>query len=126
MNVHNAQRMLGDEGWVPTAKEALEIGFVQWVVPHDDLLSRAQTICEEWVASGQQRSYRGGATRNELKAINARESQELATCFLASPFLKGQWQFLWKKKKRGPALMFLSLLLTRPFWSVLLPSKRPT
>ncbi len=122
MNAHNAQRMLGEEGWVPTAKEALEVGFVQWVVPHDDLLDRAQAICEDWIASGHQRSYRAGATRDELKAVNARESIELATCFLSKPFLKGQWQFLWKKKKRGPALMFFSLWVTHPFWSVLLPS----
>lgn len=126
MNTENAKRMLGEEGWAPTAKEALEVGFVQWVVPHDDLLTRAQTICESWIAANHQRSYQAGSTRTELKAINARESIELASCFLSKPFLKGQWQFLWKKKKRGVALMFLSLWLTRPLWSVLLPPSNRT
>ena len=127
MNAHNAQRMLGKEGWSPTAAQALQVGFVQWVVPHKELLTRAQAICEDWIRSDHQRSFRAGAARDELKAINARESIELATCFLSRPFLKGQWQFLWKKKKRSAALMFLSLWLTRPLWSLLLPpsSSRP-
>ena len=119
-----AQRMLGEEGWVPTAREALEAGLIQWVVPHDELMSQAQRICEEWVQSDQKRTFRAETTCEELKAINAQESIELASCFLSSPFLKGQWQFLWKKKKRGPAFMFLSLWLTRPFWSILLPSSK--
>jgi Delta3-Delta2-enoyl-CoA isomerase len=121
MNPKSAQRMLGAEGWTPTAKEALEVGFVQWVVPHDELLTQAQAICEGWIAAGRQRSYQAGATRAELKAINARESIDLATCFLSKPFLKGQWQFLWKKRKRSAALMFFTLWLTRPLWSQLLP-----
>ena len=121
MGETNAQRMLGPEGWVPTATEALEVGFVQWTVPHDELLERAQAICEGWIAEGANRTYRGGGTREELKAINARESVELADCFLSTPFLKGQFKFLWRKKKRGPAMMFLSLWATRPAWSFLLP-----
>ena len=41
----------------------------------------------------------------------------MADSFLARPFLKGQAKFLWKKKKRGPALMFASLYATQPVWS---------
>lgn len=33
----NAQRMLGPEGWKPTAEEAKEVGLVSEVVPHDQV-----------------------------------------------------------------------------------------
>ena len=121
MGAESAERMLGSEGWVPTATEALEIGFIQWTAPHDELLERAQEICEDWIKNGATRSYRAGSTQAELKAVNAKESVQIADCFLASPFLMGQFKFLWQKKKRGPAMMFWSLWATRPLWSKLLP-----
>ena len=120
MNQANADRMLGKEGWKPTAEEALEAGLIQWVVPHDRLALEAQRIAGEWVASGARRSFLAGATLDELKTINARESEELADAFLGAAFLKGQFRFLWRKKKWGPAFMFLALLLTRPLWALLL------
>lgn len=120
MNQANADRMLGDEGWKPTATEALEAGLIQWVVPHDMLAAEAQRIASEWVASGAMRSFRAGATIADLKAINVRESAVLADAFLGAAFLKGQLKFLWRKKKWGPAMIFLALLLSRPLWIRLL------
>lgn len=120
MNSRDAERMLGSDGWVPTAAEALDSGLIEWMVPHDRLMDEAQRIAAGWVTEGRTRSYRGGATRDELKAVNARESVELADSFLAAPFLKGQFKFLMRKKKRGPAAMFLSLWLSRPLWSRLM------
>ncbi len=116
----NADRILGKEGWKPTAAEALEIGLVEWVVPHEQLLDKAQEIAEDWVEAGGERRFRGGLSLDELLEINAKESREIADAFLAAPFLSGQFRFLWGKKKRGPALMFLTLRLTRPAWSLLL------
>jgi enoyl-CoA hydratase/carnithine racemase len=118
-----AQRMLGEEGWEPDAEEALEVGLVDEVVEHDDLLDRAQDIAEEWVEEGKERSFGGGSTREELKEVNARESRELADAFLDVPFLMAQYEFLWGREKYGPALMFLALRLTRPVWSQFLPEK---
>lgn len=115
-----AKRMLGKEGWKPTAAEALEAGLVQWVVPHEALLEEAQKIAEEWVEAGAERSFRAGSTLEELKAVNAKESVQVADAFLSAPFLNGQIKFLWGKKKRRPALMFLALRVTRPAWSLLL------
>lgn len=115
-----AHRMLGPEGWKPTAAEAEEVGLVDGTVRHEDLMSRAQQLAEDWVAAGKERSYRAGATRDELKQINARESIALADSFLDVPFLRGQFRFLWGKKKVGPALTFLTLWWTRPVWSLLL------
>jgi len=120
MGQANADRMLGDESWKPTAEEALEAGLIQWVAPHDQLAEEAQRIAQEWVASGAVRSFRGGSERDELKAINASESATLADAFLSAPFIKAQSKFLWSKKKWGPAAMFLTMLISRPLWSRLL------
>lgn len=120
MNAEAAHRMLGPEGWKPTAKEALDVGLITAVVPDAQLAEEAQRLAETWVREGKPRSFRAGATRDELKGINARESVALATAFLSPPFLKGQLKFLMSKKKHGPALMFLSLLVTRPLWSRML------
>jgi len=120
MGQANADRMLGVEGWKPTAEEALEAGLIQWTAPHDKLVEEAHRIAREWIASGAARSFRGGSERDELKAINARESVELADSFLSAPFIKAQFKFLWGKKKLGPAAMFLAMLISRPLWSRLL------
>ncbi len=121
MGKENAERMLGREGWKPTAKEAADAGLITQVVADDGLMAKAQEIAEGWVTEGKARSYRAGATKEELKAINARESVALATAFLSPPFLKGQLKFLVSKKKHAPALMFATLLATRPIWSLALP-----
>ena len=96
---HGAMRMLGKEGWRPTAAEALEAGLVQWVVPHESLMDEARRIAKGWVAEGKERSYRGDLTREELLTINRDESVQLADAFLSPAFLDGQFRFLWKKKK---------------------------
>jgi enoyl-CoA hydratase/carnithine racemase len=117
MGQANAERMLGEEGWKPTAEEALEAGLIQWVAPHDKLEEESRRIAQEWIASGATRSFRGGSERDELKTVNASEAVALADAFLSTPFLKAQFTFLWSKKKRGPAVMFLTMLITRPLWS---------
>jgi len=120
MGEANAARMLGKEGWKPTAEEALEAGLIQWLAPHDKLQEEANRIAQEWIASGAQRGFRAGSTRDELKAVNARESADLADAFLSTPFIKAQFKFLKSKKKWGPAAMFLAMLISRPLWSRLL------
>jgi enoyl-CoA hydratase/carnithine racemase len=117
MGQANADRMLGKEGWKPTAEEALEAGLVQWVVAHDRLLDESHRIAQEWIALGAVRSFRGGSGREELKTVNANESVKLADAFLSAPFIRAQFKFLRSKKKWGPAAMFLALLISRPLWS---------
>jgi len=116
----NATRMLGKEGWKPTAQEALEAGLIQWVTPHDRLGEESRRIAREWIGSGAIRSFRGGSGRDELKAVNASESVALADAFLSAAFIRNQFRFLWGKKKWAPAVMFLTMLITRPLWSRLL------
>jgi len=120
MGEKNAQRMLGSEGWKPSAEEALAAGLVQWVAPNDQLQAEAQKVAQKWVTDGHSRKILGGCELSELQAVNARESIELANRFLGADFLKGQFTFLWRKKKRLQSLMFLSLWLLRPLWKLLL------
>jgi enoyl-CoA hydratase/carnithine racemase len=120
MGPEAAARMLGVEGWVPSAEEALAAGLVDEVVPHEALLDRAQALAASWIVEGRPRTFRGGAHLADLRAVNARESQALADAFLAPPFLMGQARFLWSRRKLGPALTFLALRATRPAWSLLL------
>jgi len=115
-----SERMLGEEAWKPTAAEALEIGLVNWVVPHEDLMAEAQRIAKGWVDEGAARSYRSDATREELERVNAAESVQLADAFLSPAFLDGQFRFLWRKKKRRASMIFLTARVTHPLWSRLL------
>jgi enoyl-CoA hydratase/carnithine racemase len=41
---------------IPTAKEAKEAGFVMEVVPHEQLMPRAQEIAEKWAKEGKVRN----------------------------------------------------------------------
>ena len=123
LGTRDARRMLEDEGWKPSAREAKEAGLIQWVASPDELLAEARKIARGWIDEGRERTYPLGMTREELSEINARESIELAYAFLSPPFLMGQAKFLWSKKKRPLALMFLSLRATHPAWSRLLPSQ---
>ncbi|HEY1099319.1 MAG TPA: enoyl-CoA hydratase/isomerase family protein [Myxococcota bacterium] len=116
----NAQRMLGVEGFAPTAKQAVDIGLIDGCVPDAELLATAQAMAEQWIKEGVPRSYRGGVTREELKAVNAKESVDVANAFLSPKFLSGQFRFLRKKQKYAPALMFAALRVSHPLWSRLL------
>ncbi len=120
MGDDTAQRMLGPEGWTPSATEAAEAGLIDRVVSHDALMDEAYALARKWIAEGRTRQFRGGMTRAALKAINADESQRLADAFLSPPFLRGQMKFLWSKKKFGPATLFTGLWATRPLWRLLL------
>lgn len=121
MGAENAERMLGEDGWQPTGTQAVEIGLADRVVPHDDLLAEAHSLASEWIEDGRERTFKAGMTLDELRAINARESAALADAFLGPDFLRGQYEFLWSKGKRGPALVFKALLVTRPVWARFLP-----
>ena len=73
MGPENAQRMLGPEGWAPTAKEAKEAGLVQDVVPHAELMDRAQEKAEQWVKEKKIRSLIEQNRVQEYKDVNWKE-----------------------------------------------------
>ena len=81
MGPENAQRMLGPEGWAPTAKEAKEAGLVQDVVPHAELMDRAQEKAEQWVKEKKIRSLIEQKRVQEYKDVNWKE-----VCILRIPF----------------------------------------
>ncbi|MEO1337645.1 MAG: enoyl-CoA hydratase/isomerase family protein [Myxococcota bacterium] len=115
-----AERILGTEGWRPDANEALAIGLINEVVPHERLRERAQAIAEGWIEEGKARGFRGGSTREELVEANRKESRGIADAFLSARFLMSQYRFLRSKKKTTPALTFLALRMTRPAWALFL------
>lgn len=117
MGKKNAERMLGKEGWAPTAREANEAGFVMEVVPHEQLMPRAQEIAEKWAKEGKIRSMMAKGQVEEYKRVNLKESHDLADAFLAYPFLNAQYEFLKSKGKSQTAAMFWVLKTTRPLWS---------
>jgi enoyl-CoA hydratase/carnithine racemase len=137
-----AQRLLGPEGWQPTAAEAVVCGLATESVPANDLLPTAQRLGEAWVANGKthravpqplvpngaaaaaattpEQVKAAEAVWKEYKAANDTESQDLARAFLGPSFLQGQVDFLTSKGKSQAALFFKLLLSTRPLWSSLL------
>jgi len=118
MGAEAAERMLGPEGWKPTAAEAQEVGLVKEVVPHEQLLTRAQELAEQWVREGKTKEIPGGGSVEEYKAVNAKESRDLADAFLSYKFLDAQYNFLKSKGKN--ATIFYVLKTLRPLWSKLL------
>jgi len=124
MGKKNADRMLGSEGWIPTASEAKEAGFVKEVVAHDKLLARAQEIGEQIISSGTGKVFaQGHGTPSEYKQVNDEESRKLADAFLAYKFLDAQYNFLKSKGKGQLANVFWILKTFRPLWSWMLPKK---
>jgi len=124
MGDSNAERMMGDEAWVPTAKEAVEIGLAEKVVSDSELLQSAQELGETWIAAGKQRALPHGgdaALLDKLKHVNAEESSLLADAFTSEKFLEGQRSFLASKGKTGPAAVFSLVKMTRPLWGQMLP-----
>ncbi|KAK7230663.1 enoyl-CoA delta isomerase 2 [Aureococcus anophagefferens] len=71
-------------------------------------------------AEGCSSAHRGFADTAALKAVNERESRDLADAFLSTKFLRAQADLSSKGKTR-PALAFKVLIATRPAWSLLLP-----
>jgi len=113
-----ANRLLID-CWKPTAAEAKEIGLVAEVVPHEELVARAQQLGEEWVRSGRERVIRGGGTIEEYKQVNKKESNDLAEAFVSEEFLRTQLEFLKKRGKHQsiPGLVLWVMLTSRPVWA---------
>jgi enoyl-CoA hydratase/carnithine racemase len=115
--------MLGEEGWRPTAAEAVEVGLIESVHSSERVLAEAQALAEDWVASGKPRQIKGEsweALAPELKAVNAAESHALATAFLSADFIEKQRSFLEGKGKTKQAKTFYWLGMTRPLWSLML------
>lgn len=119
MGPEAAKKMLA-EGWKPTAVEAKEIGLVKDVVPHEKLLEAAQILGEKWAKEGKKKEIPAGGTVQEYKAVNAKESQDLADAFLSYNFLNAQYEFLKSKGKSSQANVFMLIKTLRPLWSKLL------
>ena len=95
-------------------------GLVKDVVPHEKLLEAAQILGEKWAKEGKKKEIPAGGTVQEYKAVNAKESQDLADAFLSYNFLNAQYEFLKSKGKSSEANVFMLIKTLRPLWSKLL------
>ena len=120
MGAKNAQRMLGPEGWAPTAEEAFNAGFVYQVVSHNNLMERAQAKAEDWIKDDHVKNLIKINQVDKYKAVNMMESRQLADAFLAMPFIEGQYKFFKSKGKTKAANTFWFLKVTHPLWSRML------
>nr|ACO14673.1 B0272.4 [Caligus clemensi] len=116
----NANRMLGSEGWVPTAEEALAIGLITKVVPPETLMDEAQALAESWIAQGRKRTIPAGEHMGHLALVNRRESVDLANAFVSPKFIQGQINFLTSKGKNKEANVFKLIYATMPLWKKML------
>uniref|UniRef100_A0A0K2VDU0 Uncharacterized protein n=1 Tax=Lepeophtheirus salmonis TaxID=72036 RepID=A0A0K2VDU0_LEPSM len=112
----NAQKMLGPEGWVPSAQEALEVGMISKVVEHERLMVEAQSLAESWIQNGKKRTVPAGGDVRHLAMVNHRESVDLANAFMSLPFIQGQINFLTSKNKFKEANIFKLIKATMPLW----------
>ena len=119
MGATHASAML-EEGWKPSAAEALDAGLLDDVVPRATLLDAAQATAEGWIADGKARRY--STEIDALKAVNKRESALLADAVFSYAFLNAQLAFAKKRKKAQLVRFFNILIATRPLWKMLLPA----
>lgn len=113
----NCQRMLGKEGWKPTAEEALTVGLVQKVVPQALLMEEANRIAQDWITNKEERQFLANSSLKALQAANTSESVQLADAFMSAAFLKAQARFFFTKKKYAPSITFCMLWALRPLWA---------
>lgn len=114
-----AHKML-KEDWKVSSEDAKRIGLVTEVVKHEELESYAQRLGENWIADGsylERRSAMGFKDFDMLREVNQKESVDLADAFLSTAFLDNQYKFLMSKNKTVPAMVFKTVVLTRPIWS---------
>ena len=115
MGAENAAKML-EQNWKPDASEALSVGLIDEVVPHEELLDSAVAYAEKLISEGRDRRLKEKGLYDEYKEVNKKESVDLANAFLSEKFLSAQRDFAASRKKSGPARLFSALLLTRPLW----------
>ncbi len=115
----NAERMLKEEGWKPTAQEAKEAGFVHAVVAHGEVVNEAQRLAETWIKEGKltRKMHTTPMMLDTYLACNALESIELSHAFLSPGFLQAQINLAKEKKKTQVQVIFSIALFTRPLWS---------
>eukprot|EP00511_Aplanochytrium_stocchinoi_P006563 CAMPEP_0204831956 /NCGR_PEP_ID=MMETSP1346-20131115/12224_1 /ASSEMBLY_ACC=CAM_ASM_000771 /TAXON_ID=215587 /ORGANISM="Aplanochytrium stocchinoi, Strain GSBS06" /LENGTH=266 /DNA_ID=CAMNT_0051963427 /DNA_START=72 /DNA_END=869 /DNA_ORIENTATION=- len=114
-------KLLGEElaskvlkGKILSSEEAHACGFIEYVVPDESLMERAQEVAEEYVASGKPKRW--AEELDILKKTNEKESIALANAIMDVPFMSRQMKNAWKKGSYAPVAIFGLMRLTRPVW----------
>ena len=117
MGKENAERMLGPENWIPTAREAVDAGLISEVVPgdHNALVARAAAVVAERIAAGGGRRF-DEAEGERLRRVNADESATLANAFVSEKFLNAMYNFNVQRKKASLSRGFWVAKTSLPLW----------
>lgn len=112
-----ANRMLGEDNWVPTASEALEVGLIDEIVGEDQatLVERAAAIVHNRVVNGDGRRFDDGELLR-LRRVNAEESANVANSLVSKTFLDAMYKFNMKRNKPLVSMFFWLAKLTLPLW----------
>ena len=124
MGAPAAQRMLGEENWIPTATEALDAHLIDEVVASSSadvglenaaVVARAVELVEARLAAHSARRH----TIDDLlrlRRVNAEESADLANAFVSSKFLGAMEDFNRQRKKAQMATFFWAARTALPLW----------
>ena len=120
-----AKRILGREGWEPSAQEAKEAGLVSEVVRHEQLIQRALEMANQWSKSNKTRRVGlGHGSVDEYLNINMAESFGVADDFLSDKFLNWLEQRFTSDEESWWFIYPVKILRnTRFLWKYFLPSE---
>ena len=119
-----AQRMLGEENWIPTATEALDAHLIDEVVASSSadvglenaaVVARAVELVEARLAAHSARRHTVDDLLR-LRRVNAEESADLANAFVSSKFLGAMEDFNRRRKKAQMATFFWAARTALPLW----------
>ena len=121
MGNENAHRMLGPEGWRPSASDALEAGLITDVVAPEDLHASAQEAAETLISTkkGKRKLAELGLI-DEYKRVNAEESIALSKSLVSKRFFDSQYKMA-AEKGRSNAKLFWFLRKVQPLLAAAVP-----
>eukprot|EP00928_Gymnodinium_smaydae_P076561 TRINITY_DN5959_c0_g2_i1.p1 TRINITY_DN5959_c0_g2~~TRINITY_DN5959_c0_g2_i1.p1 ORF type:complete len:277 (-),score=48.58 TRINITY_DN5959_c0_g2_i1:561-1391(-) len=108
MGEDNAAVLLRD-AWKIDAETALRFGLVKEVLPPEMLMTRAQELAEQWIATGYIRTIIAEGLVEKLKVVNAKESIAFGNAILEAPFYQAQLKKAAAKGKRAEVAVWWTM-----------------
>lgn len=110
-----AHRML-EEGATLSAADAKACGFVDEIVPQDQLVERATAVALERGARGKRWFDDEPGLEHELRRVNQREVDVLEEAWVSEECFTALDEYLSSRKQTVPALVLRTLNRTRFLW----------
>ena len=118
----SATRMLGQENWIPTANEALDIGLIDQIVKEDqenlewNVVKSASEYLHFKIKNGYKKRNLDEKKILYLRQVNAKESANVANSVVSEKFLDAMFKFNMKRNKRLLSFFFWLAKWTLPLW----------